>query len=112
MAEEKQELRGIDWQETFSFTHVFRSFRLAIHPSKLVLAFAGLALCVIAGLVLDGLWYAGPPIIWNNGSPTELRVFAAGEDLGQDFPTHRQAQSLYLELRHHCLRAPVLSVVG
>ena len=42
MAEEKLQLSGIDWQETFSFTHVFRSFRLAIHPSKLVLAFVGL----------------------------------------------------------------------
>ncbi len=92
MAEEKQVLRGIDWQETFSFTHVFRSFRLAIHPSKLVLAFAGLVLCVIAGLVLDKLSYGGRPIIWNNGSPTELHVFAAGGDLGQDFPTWYESQ--------------------
>ncbi len=82
MAEEKFQLSGIDWQETFSFTHVFRSFRLAIHPSKLVLAFVGLAVCVIAGLVLDRLWYGGGPII-----PTEISVFADGGAGGEDFPS-------------------------
>ena len=93
MAEEKLQLGGIDWQETFSFTHVFRSFRLAIHPSKLVLAFVGLALCMIAGLVLDGLWYGGGPIIWNEGSPTEISVFADGGAGGKDFSNWYTARS-------------------
>ena len=95
MAEEKQQLQAIDWQETFAFTNVFRSFRLAIHPSKLVLAFAGLALCFIAGLVLDGLWYGGPPIIWENGQPTEIMSFAEGSYLRKDFPTWYADQAEY-----------------
>ena len=74
MAEEKFELRGINWQETFGFTHVFRSFKLAIHPSKLVLAFVGIVLCVIAGFGLDNLWYGGGPIIWQDGQPVEISV--------------------------------------
>ena len=85
MAEEKQQLQGIDWQETFAFTNVFRSFRLAIHPSKLVLAFVGLAICFIAGLALDRLWYGGAPIIWENKRPIELEVFAGKGAAGQDF---------------------------
>ena len=85
MAEEKQQLQGIDWQETFAFTNVFRSFRLAIHPSKLVLAFVGLAICFIAGLALDRLWYGGAPIIWEHKQPIELGVFAGKGAAGQDF---------------------------
>jgi hypothetical protein len=85
MAEEKKQLYGIDWQQTFAFTNVFRSFRLAIHPSKLVLAFLGLAICFVAGLVLDRIWYAGPAIIWENGQPAEVQVFADGGYRNQDF---------------------------
>lgn len=94
MADEKQLLSGIDWQETFGFTNLFRGFRLAIHPGKLVLAFAGLALCLIAGLVLDKLWYSGPPIIWENGQPVEVQVFADGGQGSRDFPAwyDRQAE--------------------
>ena len=92
MAEEKLELRGINWQETFSFTHVFRSFRLAIHPSKLVLAFAALALCLIGGLVLDGLWYGGSPIIWQDGAPLELEVFAEKGTAQVDFTSWHESK--------------------
>ncbi|NIA07576.1 MAG: hypothetical protein GWP14_08075 [Actinobacteria bacterium] len=88
MAEEKKQLCGIDWQQTFAFTNVFRSFRLAIHPSKLVLAFLGLAICFVAGLVLDRIWYAGPAIIWEDGQPAEVQVFAKG---GQDFSAWYEA---------------------
>lgn len=101
MAEEKFELRGINWQETFGFTHVFRSFRLAIHPSKLVLAFVGLALCVIAGFALDNLWYAGEAIIWQGGEPTEIEVFADKGAGGQDFGTWYASR---LELREKQLK--------
>ena len=85
MAEEKKQLCGIDWQQTFAFTNVFRSFRLAIHPSKLVLAFLGLAICFVAGLALDSIWYAGPAIIWDNSQPVEVLVFAEGSYHSQDF---------------------------
>ncbi|MCK4849839.1 MAG: hypothetical protein KAT11_00735 [Phycisphaerae bacterium] len=110
MAEEKLELRGIDWQETFSFTHVFRSFRLAIHPSKLVLAFVGLALCVIAGFVLDGLWYGGPAIIWEDGQPKEIEVFADKGTSSKDFPTWYKAQAKSREDRLKTLRRKELGL--
>lgn len=37
------------------FTRIFRGFRLAIHPSKLLLALAGVIVIYLAGSILDGL---------------------------------------------------------
>ena len=56
MADEPHVIRGINWRETFPFTNIFRSFRIAIHPSKILLALVGLLLIYIGGRVLDGLW--------------------------------------------------------
>lgn len=56
MADEPQVLRGINWREVFPFTHVFRAFRIAVHPSKLVLALAAVLCLYIGGRILDRLW--------------------------------------------------------
>jgi len=56
MAEEPTELRRIHWTECFAFTHVFRTFRMAMHPGKLGLALAGLLVIGLWGLILDGIW--------------------------------------------------------
>lgn len=58
MAEDAHVLRGINWRETFPFTHIFRSFRIAIHPSKLILALLALLGLYVGGRVLDGIWPA------------------------------------------------------
>ena len=57
MAEEPHVLRGINWREAFAFTNIFRAFRIAIHPSKLVLALLALLALYFGGRVLDGLWW-------------------------------------------------------
>jgi hypothetical protein len=56
MAEESHVIRGINWRETFPFTHLFRTFRIAIHPSKLFLALAALLALYLGGRILDGVW--------------------------------------------------------
>jgi len=56
MAEQPTELRRINWSECFSFTQIFRTFRMAIHPSKLGLALAGLVLMALWGWILDAVW--------------------------------------------------------
>lgn len=56
MAEEIQELRRIHWGECFGFTQIFRTFRLAIHPSKLVLGLAGILATLAVGVVMDAIW--------------------------------------------------------
>ena len=38
MADEAQTIRSINWREVFPFTNLFKAFRVAVHPSKLVLA--------------------------------------------------------------------------
>ncbi|NLX07333.1 MAG: hypothetical protein GXY33_19510 [Phycisphaerae bacterium] len=48
-------LGGINWSEAFPFTNLFRTFRLAIHPSKLFLALLAVLVCYIGGRFLDGL---------------------------------------------------------
>src|SRR5215217_7025687 len=51
-----QTIRSINWREVFPFTHLFRAFRIAVHPSKLLLALAALLLIYLGGRVLDGVW--------------------------------------------------------
>ncbi|HLL88176.1 MAG TPA: hypothetical protein VK324_02625 [Tepidisphaeraceae bacterium] len=51
-------LRGIDWREAFPFTHLFRAFRIAVHPSKLLLSLILLLGIYTGGRVLDGVWPA------------------------------------------------------
>src|SRR3954469_23129659 len=56
MAEEPHVIRGINWREAFPFTNIFRAFRIAIHPSKLVLALLALLALYFGGRILDGFW--------------------------------------------------------
>jgi len=56
MADEAVTLRGINWRETFPFTHLFRAFRVAVHPSKLILALTALGCLWCGGLILDAIW--------------------------------------------------------
>jgi hypothetical protein len=56
MADEGQIIRGIDWRQAFPFTHIFRSFRIAIHLSKLALGLALLLSVYFGGRVIDWAW--------------------------------------------------------
>lgn len=49
-------VRGIDWKAAFPALHLFRAFRIAIHPSKLLLALVFLYLILGVGRGLDLLW--------------------------------------------------------
>src|ERR1700709_777877 len=56
MVDESQLLiRGIQWREAFPFTNLFRAFRVAIHPSKIVLGLVALLMLYVGGRILDGL---------------------------------------------------------
>lgn len=58
MAEEGQVVRGINWRQTLPFTNIFRSFRVAIHLSKLALGLALLLCIYCGGRILDSVWPA------------------------------------------------------
>lgn len=72
MADESQVIRAIDWQATFPFTLIFRSFRVAVHPSKLALALLALIAIWVGGSLLDALTpvrfraVANEPAIYQN----------------------------------------------
>ena len=57
MADENQELRHINWTELFSFTQIFKGFKLAIHPSKMILALGAIVLVLLVGALMDFLWF-------------------------------------------------------
>src|SRR5580704_9345515 len=56
MADEAVIVYGVNWREAFPFTHLFRAFRVAIHPSKVVLALVALLLLYAGGRTLDAVW--------------------------------------------------------
>jgi hypothetical protein len=56
MADESHVIRGINWRETFPFTQIFRAFRVAIHPTKLILALVALLALYAGGRILDTMW--------------------------------------------------------
>ena len=56
MADESQTIRGINWRETFPFTHLFRTFRIAVHPSKLILGLLLIFSLYAGGKILDAIW--------------------------------------------------------
>jgi len=59
MAEETHVVHGFNWRQAFPFTHIFRAFRIAIHPSKMVLALAFLGLIYGGGRLLELFWRKG-----------------------------------------------------
>lgn len=54
-------LRHVDWGESFPFVHLFKGFRIAVHPPKLLLALAAVLLIYAGGRTLDGIWGLLPP---------------------------------------------------
>jgi len=56
MSEDAASRERSSWLESCSFVQIFRTFRLAIHPTKLTLALVGLLLTLVWGGWLDWLW--------------------------------------------------------
>jgi hypothetical protein len=84
MAEEGQVIRGIDWRQTFAFTHIFRSFRIAIHLWKLALGLCLLLTVYFGGRILDWAWPMRARAV--PGEVVEYEQIAAGKEqvkLGQ-----------------------------
>jgi hypothetical protein len=78
MADDGLVIRGIDWRQTFSFTHIFRSFRIAVHPTKLALGLALLLTIYFSGRILDSLWPARARAL--PGEVAEYQLILNGED--------------------------------
>jgi len=95
MAEETQAIRGISWRETFPFTHLFRTFRVAIHPSKLVLGLAALIVLFVGGSFLDTIW-----AVKYRAVPNEVEIYEASRynpDVVRDFRAARAVKRASIE---------------
>lgn len=95
MADEPQALRNVNWNEVFSFTQIFKSFKMAIHPSKLLLCLAGLVVMFATGVVLDKIWSIGggyvmpDEIIGHATRPSEQ--FDRAKERWEDYERRRNA---------------------
>ncbi len=56
MTEEQNEIRSINWTDVFSFTQIFKGWKMAIHPSKIALSTAALTMLFLLGWAMDGIW--------------------------------------------------------
>lgn len=56
-------VRDVQWSSVLEFTHLFKSFRLAINPAKIVLALVAIMVIYCAGRVFDTAW--GPQVFDN-----------------------------------------------
>ena len=56
MADDRNEIRHVNWAELFTFTQIFKGFRLAIAPGKMALAFVAVALTWLAAMGLQSVW--------------------------------------------------------
>ena len=56
MADEHNVVRGISWNEVFGFSHIFKSFKMAWQPGKIILALLAIGLTCALGLVMDPIW--------------------------------------------------------
>jgi len=64
MANEQHTVRSISWAEVFTCAHIFKSFKMAIHPSKIVLALAAILLTGLFGWVTERIWSGASDANW------------------------------------------------
>jgi hypothetical protein len=95
MADEPQQIRGINWRETFPFTHLFRAFRIAVHPSKLMLGLIALLALYAGGRLLDGIWSPRHLAVPGEAGTYEQSVRTGGSS--EDFMAERARQREAIE---------------
>ncbi|HTW94856.1 MAG TPA: hypothetical protein VMD30_08695 [Tepidisphaeraceae bacterium] len=70
MADEGLTVRNIQWRHVFGFTHIFRAFRIAIHPSKIFLCLCLLLAIYLGGRIMDAIWFRSSRAV-----PGEVQLF-------------------------------------
>ena len=90
-------IRHIDWPTAFPFTNLFRGFRLAVHPSKLLLALAAVFLLYTGGRILDGLWLNSHQAYPGESFDFDAYTTGGMDTGGQSFGDIRRMQRQELE---------------
>lgn len=110
MAEEQHEVRRIHWNEVFSWTEIFRGFRLAIDYTKLGLAVAAITLVLLAGWVMDNVWSVAGARVYPNEIADHFRLpssaFESNKETWQETRINQAAGLLYnIRLERPTLRS-------
>jgi hypothetical protein len=93
MPDDPQFVRRIDWRSAFPFTQIFRTFRIAIHPSKLILALLTLCTVYVGGNVLDWIWPSA-----HRAVPDEISLYAqTGSDRAEFNRARENARKAVLD---------------
>ena len=95
MADNRQVITGVDWNEVFSFSHIFKSFRMSIHLSKLLLALAAIVLIFVTGWVMDRVWSMGGGYAGHNLRPAEDEIYSYLTMSSVDFREEKEDRWLY-----------------
>ncbi len=66
MTNDQHELRRVNWTEVFAFTHIFKSFEMARHPSKLLLSLGAVVTIFCLGWVMDSFWTLPDQYVYQN----------------------------------------------
>lgn len=104
-------VESVRWRDTLPSLHLFDSFRLAIHPAKLALAYVLVALLYLLGLALDALWPDANPFATAVGRGSmhfgNLVASAASLDVGFDAVGQRNAAGVLPALYGLFVELPV-----
>ena len=95
MADEPSEVTRVDWKEVFSFTRVFKSFRLALNLSNMTLALAAVFLICLTGWVMDELWgLTGQSVMVGRAGEDEIALYsrATGDQFAQQLSAWKQGR--------------------
>lgn len=98
MADEPLTVGAINWRQTFPFINLFRAFRVAVHPSKLVLALVALILLYLGGHVLDLVWPIHDRAVADE--PALYEQFSLTGNPGTKFSELRQGHRSAIELQY------------
>ncbi|MHC4917816.1 MAG: hypothetical protein ACYTGB_20255, partial [Planctomycetota bacterium] len=71
MADEQQVVRDVSWQEVFGFSHIFKSFKMARDPGKILLALAAIVLTYGLGRLMDVVWSVNESCVVEEGETWE-----------------------------------------
>ncbi|MCG3127594.1 MAG: hypothetical protein CHACPFDD_02460 [Phycisphaerae bacterium] len=82
MPESGAELHGIAWTRALPYTRLFRTFAMAIWPSKVALCLAGVLVTYVAARALDVIWVrAGSGVIVSRSADGEISEMEAFDSL-------------------------------
>src|SRR5688500_7618884 len=111
MADDKVEGRELSWRHLMPWTVLFRAFRIAASPSKLLLAAAGIFVMAIGWWLLSVAFEAMYPSSWYTWDQRNFSAAAYGSDEAawKAFRESRAKWNLFIEMAGNPDSAPYLA---